>query len=112
MPTAMLLSPSGTTLFIANSATNNISTYTVKTDGTLTAGSSSATAGTTPLSMAIDSASHFLFVANQGSQIDPASVNVSVFILPSGCVTEVAALSFFLVELLLGHSLPVFAVIS
>jgi len=76
MPTAMLLSPTGETLFVANSATNNISTYTVKTDGTLTAGSSSATTGATPLSMAIDSASHFLFVANQGSQIDPASGTV------------------------------------
>ena len=33
----MLLAPSGTALFIANSGTNNISAYTVKTDGTLTA---------------------------------------------------------------------------
>jgi YVTN family beta-propeller protein len=94
MPTAMLLSPSGTTLFIANSATNNISTYTVKTDGTLTAGSSSATTGTTPLSMAIDSASHFLFVANLGSQIDPASGTVSVFTIQSGGLTEVAGSPF------------------
>ena len=83
-----------TTLFIANSATNNISTYTVKTDGTLTAGSSSATTGTTPLSMAIDSASHFLFVANQGSQIDPASGTVSVFTIQSGGLTEVAGSPF------------------
>ncbi|HMJ23318.1 MAG TPA: beta-propeller fold lactonase family protein, partial [Terriglobales bacterium] len=39
VPSAMLLAPSGDALFIANSATNNISTYTVKSDGTLTAGS-------------------------------------------------------------------------
>jgi len=94
MPTAMLLSPTGETLFVANSATNNISTYTVKTDGTLTAGSSSATTGATPLSMAIDSASHFLFVANQGSQIDPASGTVSVFTIQSGSLTPVAGSPF------------------
>ena len=38
--------------------------------------------------MAIDSASHFLFVANQGSQIDPASGTVSVFTIQSGSLTR------------------------
>ena len=76
--------PSGTALFIANSATNNISTYTVNSDGTLTAGSSTATDRNDANAMAIDSAGQFLFVANQGSQMDPASGTVSVFSVQSG----------------------------
>ena len=36
---AMLLAPDGTELFIANSATNNISAYTVNSNGTLAAAS-------------------------------------------------------------------------
>ncbi len=93
-PSAMLLSPSGDALFIANSATNNVSTYTVKSDGTLTAGSSTLPTGMTPLNMAIDSAAHFLFVANQGLQVDPASGTISVFSIQSGSLTEVAGSPF------------------
>jgi 6-phosphogluconolactonase len=94
VPSAMIVAPSGDSLFIANSATNNISSYTVKSDGTLTAGSSTLATGMTPLSMATDSAGHFLFVANQGLQIDPASGTVSVFSIQSGSLTEVAGSPF------------------
>src|SRR5579862_2933853 len=62
-PSAMLLDPSGSNLYIANRSTNDISTYTVKADGTLTAGSSNLPTGMTPLNMAMDAAGHFLFVA-------------------------------------------------
>ena len=94
VPSAMLLAPSGDALFIANSATNNISTYTVKSDGTLTAGSSTLPTGMTPLGMAIDSAAHFLFVANQGLQVDPTSGTISVFSIQNGSLTEVAGSPF------------------
>src|SRR5882724_6711225 len=39
-PSAMILTPSGTALFIVNSGTNEISTYTVKSDGTVSANGS------------------------------------------------------------------------
>ncbi len=48
VPSAMILAPSGAVLFIANSGSNNISAYTVKTDGTLTAAGSTQPAGMTP----------------------------------------------------------------
>jgi 6-phosphogluconolactonase len=91
-PSAMLLV--GNSLFIANSASNNISTYTVNPNVSLTAGSSTLPTGMTPLAMATDSAGHFLFVANQGLQIDPASGTISVFSIQSGSLTEVAGSPF------------------
>jgi DNA-binding beta-propeller fold protein YncE len=89
----MLLAPSGNALFIANSASNNISSYTVNSNVSLTAGSTSPT-GMTPLGMAIDSAAHFLFVANGGLQIDPASGTISVFSIQNGSLTEVGGSPF------------------
>jgi 6-phosphogluconolactonase len=84
VPTAMILAPSGNALFVANSNPNipppsppppcpappagTITSYTVNSDGTLTAVSGSSPAGIIPSGMAIDSAGHFLFVANQGVQ--------------------------------------------
>ncbi len=89
VPSAMILAPSGTALFVANSATNEISAYTVTADGTLTAGATTPTGGMTPVSMAMDSAGHFLFVANQGLQADPASGTISVFAVKDATLTAV-----------------------
>jgi 6-phosphogluconolactonase (cycloisomerase 2 family) len=94
VPSAMILAPSGAVLFIANSGSNNISAYTVKTDGTLTPAGSTQAAGTTPVGMAMDSAGHFLFVANQGSQIDPNSGTVSVFAVSNSSLAEVPGSPF------------------
>ena len=94
VPSAMIVAPSGTEMFIANSGTNNISAYTVKSDGTLTAASGSTATGMTPLSMAMDSAGHFLFVANQGLQVDPTSGTVSVFAVQGTTLTEVPGSPF------------------
>jgi len=91
-PSVMLLV--GNSLFIANTASNNLSTYTVNPNLSLTAGSSALPTGMTPLAMATDSAGHFLFVANQGLQIDPASGTISVFSIQSGSLTEVAGSPF------------------
>ncbi len=108
VPSAMLLAPSGTVLFIANSnsaippaspactlpSPGTISAYTVNTDGTVTAGSGSSQTGSIPLAVAIDSAGHFLFVANQGLQCDPASGTISVFSIQNKTLTEVAGSPF------------------
>jgi DNA-binding beta-propeller fold protein YncE len=42
----------------------------------------------TPLSVAMDSGGHFLFVANQGLQIDPTSGTISVFAIQDTTLTE------------------------
>jgi 6-phosphogluconolactonase len=84
VPTAIILAPSGNALFVANSNPNipppsppppcpapppgTITSYTVNSNGTLAAVSGSSPAGIIPSGMAIDSAGHFLFVANQGVQ--------------------------------------------
>lgn len=94
VPSAMLLAPSGTALFVANSGTNNISSYTVKSDGTLAAAGGTQPAGTTPVNMAMDSGGHFLFVANQGLQIDPNSGTVSVFSVSGATLAEVPGSPF------------------
>jgi 6-phosphogluconolactonase len=93
-PSAMILAPSGNALFIANSGSNDISAYTVKSDDTLTAASGAQPAGMTPVSLAIDSAGHFLFVANQGTQINPASGTISVFSIQDATLTEVSGSPF------------------
>jgi 6-phosphogluconolactonase (cycloisomerase 2 family) len=109
VPTAMLLAPSGGVLFILNSNSSippnsppctlpspgSISSYTVKTDGTLTPGSgSSGQTGSIPVNMAMDSGGHFLFVANQGLQCDPASGTISVFSIQDSTLTEVPGSPF------------------
>ncbi|MGH9536999.1 MAG: lactonase family protein [Terriglobales bacterium] len=108
VPSAMIAAPSGTTLFVANSnpsvpanspactlpSPGTITAYTVKSDGTVTAVSGSTTAGSIPLSMAIDSGGHFLFVANQGLQCNSASGTISVFSIKDTTLTEVAGSPF------------------
>jgi 6-phosphogluconolactonase (cycloisomerase 2 family) len=106
-PSAMLLVPSGSALFIVNSnpaitptvpptpcqlpdGAGTISAYTVKSDGTLSPASGSATAGLIPLAMATDSGAHFLFVANQGLQCNPASGTISVFSIQDATLTKVS----------------------
>ena len=111
VPSAMLTAPSGNALFIANSNptitptvpptpctlpdnVGSISAYTVKSDGTLSPAGGSATAGLIPLAIATDSGGHFLFVANQGLQCDPASGTVSVFSIQDAALTEVPGSPF------------------
>ena len=108
VPSAMILAPSGTALFVANSNSSippnspactlpspgTITAYTVGSDGTLTAASGSSPAGFIPLAMAIDSGGHFLFVANQGLQCDPTSGTISVFAINNATLTEVPGSPF------------------
>jgi 6-phosphogluconolactonase (cycloisomerase 2 family) len=88
-PFAMLFTPAGDAAFVSNAGSNNISSYTVNGNGALTAGSTTSSGGTSPMGMAIDGGGHFLFVANQGTSIDPASGTVSVFSISSVALTLV-----------------------
>jgi len=78
-PGAIVESPSGNALFVANIQDNTISSYVVNSDGTLTAITGTAATGATPMGMAIDPAGKFLYVANQGVFNDPTSGTISVF---------------------------------
>ena len=82
VPSAMAVTPSGSGLFVANSAGNNISTYSINSDGSLTPASATTTTGTTPAALAVDSGGKFLFVANQ------ASSNISVFSINGTTLAE------------------------
>jgi len=85
MPSAVVLSPKGDALFVANSASNSITAYTVNPDGTLAAAGSTQTGGTDPVSVAVDSAGH-LFVVNEGS------ANISVFTVSGTSLTQPPAM--------------------
>jgi 6-phosphogluconolactonase len=74
--------------FVANKQDNTISGYTVNSDGTLAASGSPIAACTNPssvvacsgpVSMVIDPAGQFLYVANQGEFTDPSSGAISIF---------------------------------
>ena len=105
-PTVLLFGPTSSFAYIANFGSNDISTFTVNKDGSLTA-SSSTTAlknAARPTGLAMDPGAHFLFVANQGlavSQSNPTAIpgNVSVFSIGSGgALSEVAGSPFSIQE--------------
>ncbi len=93
-PSAMVISPDGTAMFVADKGTDpdgnyDIFSYTVNANGTLTAGSSVAlTNAMNPVSLAIDPSGKILFVANQGSD------NISVFTVSGTSMTELAGSPF------------------
>jgi len=87
-PVALAITPSLNALFIANSGSNNISSYTLSGNAGLTAGSSTATGGTIPMGLAVDPAGKFLFVANE------ASSNISVFSINGAALSKVAGSPF------------------
>jgi 6-phosphogluconolactonase len=88
VPSAIAVTPAVNALFVANSGSNNISSYTINSDGTLTAASGSTASGTAPTALAIDPAGKFLFVANQGSS------SVSVFSIKGAGLTPVSGSPF------------------
>lgn len=88
MPFAIVLTPSLSTLFVDNNASDDISAYTVNSDGSLTAASGTAKTGSMPMGMAIDPAGKYLFVANQGSS------NISVLSINGTSLTEVPGSPF------------------
>jgi 6-phosphogluconolactonase len=87
-PFAIAISPTLNALFVDNTASRTVSSYTVNSDGSVTAGSGTAKTGVMPMGMAIDPAGKFLFVANQGSS------TISVFSISGAVLKEVAGSPF------------------
>ena len=87
-PFAIAVSPARNAIFVDNTVSQTVSSYTVNADGSLTAVSGTAKTGLMPMGMAIDPAGKFLFVANQGSS------TVSVFSISSASLTEVTGSPF------------------
>jgi len=76
VPSAIAVTPSGSALFVANTGSNNISSYSINADASLTAASATTPTGSTPAALAIDPGGKFLFVANQtSSSISVFSIN-------------------------------------
>lgn len=96
-PTVLVFDPTGSFAYTANFGSDDISSFTVNKDGSLTAasGTTKLTNATRPVNLAIDSGAHFLFVANQGNVITNVLGNVSVFAIGSGgALSEVAGSPF------------------
>jgi 6-phosphogluconolactonase (cycloisomerase 2 family) len=95
-PSAMVITPDGSAIFVASKTpdTNgnyDISSYAVKTDGTLTAGSNAPLTNvlpSVPVSLALDPTGKILFVANQGAD------DISVFSISGTSLTELAGSPF------------------
>lgn len=93
-PSALLFNPTETFAYTANTGSDDISTFTVNKDGSLAAAQGTTPAGLHPVALAMDSAAHFLFVANQGDPTQNTAGNVSVFSIGSGgALTQVATAS-------------------
>jgi YVTN family beta-propeller protein len=88
VPSAIAVTPSGSALFVANSGSNSVSSYTINVDSTLSAASATTATGTRPTGLAIDSGGKFLFVANQGSS------DISVFSINGTGLTPVPGSPF------------------
>lgn len=88
VPSAIAIAPSGNALFVANSGSNSISSYSINSDATLTPAGATTATGTTPMGLAIDSGGKFLFVANHGSS------SISVFSINGSGLTPVPGSPF------------------
>ena len=97
VPTSIVVAPNNKFLFVGTST--GVFLYTINSDGTLTAGNSGTViyigqdTSTTVQSMAVDSTSSWLIIANQGSaQLDALSIAPTTGI-PSSSVSSPAKLS-------------------
>jgi 6-phosphogluconolactonase (cycloisomerase 2 family) len=98
VPSAMAITPSGSALFVANSGSSSISSYSINSDETLTPVSATTATGTTPVGLAIDPGGKFLFVANQRSS------SISVFSIHGTGLTAVPGSPFTTIPV--GYSFP------
>lgn len=95
-PSAMAMTPDRKVLFVTNTADNTVGIYTINSDQSLKAACSSSQSctatvptGESPVALAVDPAGKFLFVANQGKFVDPASGTISVFSISGTTLTQV-----------------------
>ncbi len=82
LPSAAIMTPAGDAIFVANQSSNDISRFSIKADGTLTAVTPTISVGganSNPIAMAMDAAGKFLFVLNQGAFGVPNGGSVAVF---------------------------------
>jgi DNA-binding beta-propeller fold protein YncE len=87
----MAIDPKGQIFFVADSVNNSIASFNVASSGALTvAAGSPVAAGTTPVAVAVDGTSGFLYSANQGSD------DVSAYSISSGSLTPLAGSPFSL----------------
>lgn len=109
-PTAVILDPAGafayiTTTHLTNAGTdpctssNSVATFTVNSNGTLTAIGSASVGTNPPVALAIDSAGKFLFVANSATCVQPSHLikagYISVFSIGSNAsLTQVPGSPF------------------
>jgi 6-phosphogluconolactonase len=75
---SLVFHPSGKYIYAANPGQNNVSQFTVNSDGSLTEYTTRANAGSAPTLVAMDPAGAYLYVANSGS------TDISVFSITSG----------------------------
>lgn len=93
-PYALIFTPAGDAAFVSNTLSNDVSTYTVGSNGGLTVATASQKVGTAPHGITVDAGGKFLFVANQGTSGDVNSGTVSVFSIAAAALTEVAGSPF------------------
>ena len=91
MPSSILLDPSGQVAYVLNTGTNTISSYTIGSDGTLSAPTPTTLPVQNSVAMARDAAGTFLIVVSQGivatAQSGPGSAEppaITVFATTSG----------------------------
>ena len=69
LPIAAIMTPAQDAIFVVNKTSNDVSRYTIKPDGTLTAVTPNISVGganSNPIAVAMDAAGKFLFVLNEG----------------------------------------------
>ncbi len=93
-PFALAITPAINALFVTNNGANNLSSYTINSDGSLTGVTGNTATGANPMGAAIDPAGKFLFVANQGTFHDPKSGTISVFTIQGTTLTQVTGSPF------------------
>ena len=78
--------------YVANSGSNNISQYTIGTDGALTAmASATVPAGTAPYSVTVDQSGQYVYVANSGSNtVSQYTIGASGVLTPMSPATVAA----------------------
>lgn len=98
VPNAVVMSPSANALFVANSGSNSISSYTINSGGSITPASATTPTARFPAGLAVDPGGKFLFVANL------LSSNISVFSMNGTALTQVPGSPFTTIPA--GYSYP------
>lgn len=86
-PEALMITPNGRNLYVANAAGDSISAYTIAADGTLTPVScTTCTTGSLPTSMAIAPQGNALYAANGSSDsVSPFTIGTTGALTPIPC---------------------------